>query len=176
MIVYSTVILFLISNYNPVYLASDKASKIKDSRYSRILSYGKKSIIFSGALVVFLSLFWIAKNTADIADTIQDKKLAQQEEIMNNPMITPSHAVHATIKTFYLGKSPKEEWDDKFNDKLEINERKMARLKDKLSDNFLLKRSSDVILIIVAITTSLLLFGYKKTENNSWISIKYSVQ
>ena len=48
-----------------------------------------------------------------------------------------------------------------------MNDHKRARLKDKLSDNFLLKRSSDVILIIVAVSTSLLLLGAKKTENNS---------
>ena len=49
----------------------------------------------------------------------------------------------------------------------EINERNQGRLKDKLADNFLLKRSSDVILIIVAISTSLLLMAGKKIENNS---------
>jgi hypothetical protein len=44
--------------------------------------------------------------------------------------------------------------------------KKKEKRQDKLSDNFLLKRSSDVILIIVAVSTSLLLLGSKKTEKN----------
>ena len=82
-------------------------------------------------------------------------------------MILPSHPVHIAVKSFYLGKKFEEEWSDKSYANLEINERKRARLKDKLSDNFLLKRSSDVILIIVAVSTGMLLLTNKKTEANS---------
>jgi hypothetical protein len=66
-----------------------------------------------------------------------------------------------------LGKKFKDDWSDKSYVEIEMNEKKRARLKDKLSDNFLLKRSSDVILIIVAVSTSLLLLNGKKIEKNS---------
>ncbi len=98
---------------------------------------------------------------------MREKKFSKQNEIMENPMILPSHPVHIAVKSFYLGKKFEEEWSDKSYANLEINERKRARLKDKLSDNFLLKRSSDVILIIVAVSTGMLLLTNKKTEANS---------
>jgi hypothetical protein len=166
LIVYSTVILFLISNYNPVYLANVKVSEIKASRWFVFLEFLKKSGIFFAALLIFSMIFLLAKNVDVIAKFVEDKKLANQEEVLKNPMISPSHPVHIAIKTFYLGKTYKEEWDDKISEQFEINERKKARLRDKLSDNFLLKRSSDVILIIVAITTSMLLLTPKKNENS----------
>jgi hypothetical protein len=163
LIVYSMVILFLISNYNPTETNSAKSHAIKNYFASSFFI----SVIFFTVLTIFLSLVFIAKNVAQIADEVQNKKFSKQNEIMQNPMILPSHPVHIAVKKFYLGKKFEEEWSDKTYAELEINERKRARLKDKLSDNFLLKRSSDVILIIVAVSTSLLLLTNKKTETNS---------
>jgi len=71
------------------------------------------------------------------------------------------------VKKFYLGK--------KFNDgdtsdavslALEKNERKRAKLKDSLSENIILKRTSDIILIIVASLTALLILSNKKINEN----------
>lgn len=45
---------------------------------------------------------------------------------------------------------------------LDMNLRKKLRLKKRLSENFLLKRSSDVILIIVATTSIILLLQRKR--------------
>jgi len=163
LIIYSMVILFLISNYNPVAFGEEKNRKI-DRSASSIIFY---SIVSLAALVIFFSLFLIAKNVPQIAESIRDKKFHQQNEVMQNPMILPSHPVHIAVKKFYLGKEFEEDWSDKTSVALELNERKKARLKDKLSDNFLLKRSSDVILIIVAVSTSLLLLSNKKGEINS---------
>lgn len=162
LIVYSMVILFLISNYNPTEKKGAKSRAIKNYFASSFFI----SVIFFTVLTIFLSLFFIAKNVAQIADAVQNKKFNKQNEIMQNPMILPSHPVHIAVKKFYLGKKFEEEWSDKTYAELEMNERKRARLKDKLSDNFLLKRSSDVILIIVAVSTSLLLLTNKKTEVN----------
>jgi hypothetical protein len=163
LIVYSMVILFLISNYNPTEKKITKNHAIKNYFSSSFFI----SVIFFAVLTIFLSLFFIAKNVAQIADGIQNKKFNKQNEIMQNPMILPSHPAHIAVKKFYLGKKFEEEWSDKTYAELEMNERKRARLKDKLSDNFLLKRSSDVILIIVAVSTSLLLLTNKKIEVNS---------
>ena len=162
LIVYSMVILFLISNYNPIYLVGKEKSKSKYSRAVLIVFPAMCVVI----LTVFFAIFSIAKNIPEITDIVSEKKITKQTEIIKNPMILPSHPAHIAVKKFYLGKKFEEDWSDKIDTELEMNERKRARLKDKLSDNFLLKRSSDVILIIVAISTSLLLLGHKKMENN----------
>ena len=163
LIIYSMVILFLVSNYNPIYLAGNEATKIKRSKLW-LLFIPLACVIVT---TVFLSLFFIAKDLPEISKTVLDKQTTKQNEILQNPMILPSHPVHIAVKKFYLGRKFEGEWTDTTYVALEMNDRKRARLKDKLSDNFLLKRSSDVILIIVAISTSLLLLGAKKTENNS---------
>jgi hypothetical protein len=124
-------------------------------------------VISAGILVIFCAVFLITKSIPDISNVIHEKEAEKQNEIIRNPMILPSYAVHIAVKKFYLGKKFEDDWSDKTYAEIELNEKKRARLKDKLSDNFLLKRSSDVILIIVAVSTSLLLLGSKKTEKNS---------
>jgi len=163
LIIYSMVILFLVSNYNPIYLAGNETNKEKESRIKMFFVPMMCLIV----LMLFCSLFFVAENIAQISEDVRERKMVKQEEVVKNPMILPSHAVHIAVKKFYLGKKFEEEWSDKTYAELEMNERKRARLKDKLSDNFLLKRSSDVILIIVAVSTSLLLLGTKKTEKKS---------
>jgi hypothetical protein len=163
LIIYSMVILFLVSNYNPIYLAGNEVNKNKELRIKMFFVPMMCLIV----LMLFCSLFFVAENIAQISEDVRERKMVKQEEVVKNPMILPSHAVHIAVKKFYLGKKFEEEWSDKTYAELEMNERKRARLKDKLSDNFLLKRSSDVILIIVAVSTSLLLLGTKKTEKKS---------
>jgi hypothetical protein len=157
------VILFLISNYNPIYLTDNQTNKINESHSSLFIV----PIISAGILIIFSAVFLITKNISDISKVIHEKEAEKQNEIIRNPMILPSYAVHIAVKKFYLGKKFEDDWSDKTYAEIELNEKKRARLKDKLSDNFLLKRSSDVILIIVAVSTSLLLLGNKKTEKNS---------
>jgi hypothetical protein len=160
LIIYSMVILFLVSNYNPIYLASDKVNQIKDSKTFLFLA----PIITLVVLVIFLALFFVAKNIEQIAEDFHEKKFAKQEETMKNPMISNSHPVHIAAKKNYFSKDISANQLDESYIKTGMNERKIARLKDKLSDNFLLKHSSDVILVIVAISSSLLILGIKKTE------------
>lgn len=163
LIIYSMVILFLVSNYNAVYPKLDEGTKIKDSRFP-IIFFGLVGIFI---LVIFLAVFAVTTNLAKISDSMVNKKYNKQNEEMTNPMLSSSHPIHVAVKKFYLGKKFDDDWSDKELAELEINDRKKARLKDKLSDNFLLKRSSDVILMIVAVSVSLLLLGNKKTEENS---------
>ncbi len=165
LVAYSMVMLFLISHHNQIFSDDSKGAKTKRSIKSVILI----PVIFFVVATIFTALFLITKNVPQISKTVFDKKQEKQNEVLMNPMILPSHPVHITVKKFYLGKKIEDDdndWLDKVQVQAEINERKQARLKDKLSDNFLLKRSSDVILIIVAISTSLLLLAGKKIENN----------
>jgi hypothetical protein len=163
LIIFSMVILFLVSNYNPIYLAEPETFKNKHLRLF-IFFIPTVSVII---VMVFIALFSVTKNLPQISKIISDKHLTNQNEILQNPMLLPSHAVHIAVKKFYLGKKFEDNWSEKTYVELEMNDKKRARLKDRLSDNFLLKRSSDVILIIVAISASLLLLSTKKTENNS---------
>lgn len=163
LIIYSMVILFLISNYNPIYLANKEKVKNKYSKVTWVIFPLMGLVV----VTIFFALFLITKNIPEITEIVNERKLSRQIEVVKNPMILPSHPAHIAVKKFYLGKKFEDNWSEKVEKDIEINEKKKARLKDKLSDNFLLKRSSDVILIIVAMSTSLLLLGGKKTESNS---------
>ncbi len=162
LIVYSMVILFLISNYNPIYLATEENLKIKNSK--KILLFISAGAIF---LVIFLSLFLLVKKVSAVAISLNEKKLAKKERIIERPMLLPSHPVHIAVKKFYLGKKFDDQWIDEGATLNEVSQRKKVQLKDNLSDNFLLKRSSDVIVLIVAVTTSILLLGSRKKTNNN---------
>jgi hypothetical protein len=156
------VILFLVSNYHSIHLNENQPNKKKNLR--RLLIFAPA--VFLITISAFFAIFSLTKNISEIAKIVEEEKNLKQENVLKNPMILPNHAAHIAVKKFYLGKKFDDEWSKKTYADFEINERKKARLKDKLSDNFLLKRSSDVILIIVAISSSLLLLSTKKAENN----------
>ncbi len=162
-VIYSMVLLFLISNHNQIFASDSKNRQPQPVKRHRFFSF----CLFVTLAIAFLALFSVTKNVSKIAQIVAAKKAERQSEVMINPMILPSHSVHVAVRKFYLGKKMTGDWIDKVQVQSEINEKKQARLKEKLADNFLLKRSSDVILIIVAISTSLLLLGAKKNENNS---------
>lgn len=166
LVAYSMMLLFLISNHNPIFF--DKKNSPTLLRNWRFWIRGALASIV--VVAVFSAIFLVTKEVPKISKSIADDKLERQNEVLQNPMILPSHPVHIAVRKFYLGKkmeSDSGDWVDKVQMKSEINERKQARLKDKLADNFLLKCSSDVILIIVAVSTSLLLLGARKIENNT---------
>jgi len=119
------------------------------------------------SVVIFSASFFITKDLFKISEIVNEKKIDKHVELMTNPIKDPSHAAHFAVRKFYLGKKSNDDWSDKNAEFLKINERKMARLKDKLSDNFLLKRSSDMILIIVAATVISLLLSKKGDNKNN---------
>jgi hypothetical protein len=136
LIIYSMVVLFLISNYNPLPSNIDKPAKIKLLQLKNLLMIP----IVIAALAMFCTLFFLTNNLTKIADNIHDEKLIAQSEAVTKPAIENSNP--------------------------EINEKKRARLKDKLSGNFLLKRSSDMILLIVAVSAGLLLLAQRNLKKD----------
>ena len=58
LIIYSMVILFLISNYNPIYLTDNQTNKINESHSSLFIV----PIISAGILIIFCAVFLITKN------------------------------------------------------------------------------------------------------------------
>ena len=136
LVVYSMVILFLISNYNPIYLTKNE-EKIKPS--IEVIS-----MVILISLAVFFSSFSIIKNMPKIVENIKNNqitKLAVSQEII--------------LK------------EDSENENMAINEGRKTRLHNKLLENSLFKRSSDVILIITIIISALLLLSPKKIKSNS---------
>jgi hypothetical protein len=163
LIICSMVTLLLISSYRQTDLSDEKPNKTKGWRQFLIFA----PVVCLTASLSFFALFLLTKNTFEISKLVAEKKINQQENIINNPMISPNHAVHVAVKKFYLGKKFEDNRSKKTYLDFEFSERKKARLKDKLSDNFLLKRSSEAILIIVVISSVLLILSSKKVENNS---------
>lgn len=163
LIIYSMVILFLISNYD--FSAMSSKTKIEiERRINRIIVYLVAVLAF---IAVFAAVFSLTKNFTNLSNAVIEKKILLQGEVALNPMLLPSHPVHNTIKKFYLGRNFDAQKIDESVPQFEANERKIARLKDSLLDNFLLKRSSDMILIIVAISCVLLLLAQKKNEQKN---------
>lgn len=161
LIAYSMALLFVVSSHEfpEIDVADEKRNwRLMTRRFS----------LFCGGLMIFLIVFSMVKKVPEISSKVAEKKLERQNEIMMNPMILPSHPVHLTIRKFYLGKKfehNSDDWSDKIQAKSELNEKRQARLKTKLASNFLLKRSSDVILIICAITAGLLLISVHKNQH-----------
>lgn len=164
LIIYSMVILFLVSNYNPIYLTEGDDTKKTNYSLKSLLLLPLFTLVIT---TVFYSIFFITKNLPEVSRIATGKKSYNQEQVLKNPMILPSHPVHIAVKKFYLGKKFEDDWSDSEEVVAETNNKKKSRLKDKLANNFLLKRSSDVILIIVAASTSLLLLRTKKPEQQT---------
>ena len=117
-VIYSMVILFLISNYGSILVETNKEKTSK-----RDFLFNK--IIYLIALVAFFLIFSVTKDASEMRDQALISK--------DPPMKAQSY-----------------------------DEVKKAIMRNKLRDNFLLKRSSDVILIIVAASTIMLLLSKKE--------------
>jgi len=161
--IYSMVILFLISNSKSflVDLIDDESTPTKKNI---IKFHGPLGLTILGTTICILL---IAISMPEISSIIQQKKLDRKNELSVNPLILPSHPVHIAVKKFYLGKKFNDNNSDNVAIALEKNEKKRAKLKDKLVDNVILRRTSDIILIIVASLTALLILSNKKTNQNS---------
>lgn len=109
------------------------------------------------------SVLLVVSNVPEIGKIILDKKIIRQKELEVNPMILPSHPVHIAVKKFYLGKKFNDSYCDSTSLALEKNEIRKLKLKDQLSKNFIFKRSSDIILIIVASISALLILSNKRS-------------
>lgn len=160
--IYSMVILFLISN-NKSFLIDLQDEESAPTKKNLIKFHGPIGITI---LATTICILLISISMPEISTIIQQKKLDRKNELLINPLILPSHPVHIAVKKFYLGKKFNDNTSDIVSVALEKNEKKRAKLKDKLADNIILKRTSDIILIIVASLTALLILSNKKTNQN----------
>ncbi|MFM8185589.1 MAG: hypothetical protein ACKN9I_01515 [Alphaproteobacteria bacterium] len=158
--IYSMTVLFLISDNKSFYVELKEA--IETNNFFK-LKLPFLLLIFGTILAVIL----IAIKIPDINKIISQKKINRDNEMVINPLILPSHPVHIAVKKFYLGKKFDDNFSDSISVALEKNEKKRAKLKDKLQDNIFLKSSSNIILIIVASLTALLILSSNKTKEET---------
>jgi hypothetical protein len=140
LVVYLMVILSLISNHNKSYLSSHKHKSIAIFL-----------IFIIPAIIACMASFYLAKSTIPIANLVKEEQASRAlKSTINLPGDLPDGdnivLTNNSKASDNVGVLPK-------------NDYKMIRLKRKLSDNFLLKRSSDVILVISGFIVGLLLLG-----------------
>ena len=159
LIIYSMVTLFLVSNYNPIHLGLvhlDGDGKNLRVRIFTIL------LSFSIVLVVFGLTFWITKNISVVGESVTAKKMENQRL-----EIKPSKPDHIAATKLLLSNKPQAEWIKQETRIAEVSGIRRERLQRRLADNFLLKRSSDVILIIVALGIFLMLLRKKGDQSKT---------
>ncbi|MFZ9470224.1 MAG: hypothetical protein ACO26G_04140 [Rickettsiales bacterium] len=158
--IYSMTVLFLISDNKSFYV--DLKENLEKTNFFK-LKFPLFLLIFGTILAVIL----IAIKIPEVNKIISQKKINRDNEMVINPLILPSHPVHIAVKKFYLGKKFDDNYSDSISVALEKNERKRAKLKDKLQDNIFLKSSSNIILIIVASITALLILSSNKSKEEA---------
>ncbi|MFZ9181577.1 MAG: hypothetical protein ACO201_06915 [Rickettsiales bacterium] len=158
--IYSMTVLFLISDNKSFYI--DLKENLEKTNFFK-LKFPLFLLIFGTILAVIL----IAIKIPEVNKIISQKKINRDNEMVINPLILPSHPVHIAVKKFYLGKKFDNNYSDSISVALEKNERKRAKLKDKLQDNIFLKSSSNIILIIVASITALLILSSNKSKEEA---------
>lgn len=158
--IYSMTVLFLISDNKSFYV--DLKENLEKTNFFK-LKFPLFLLIFGTILAVIL----IAIKIPEVNKIISQKKINRDNEMVINPLILPSHPVHIAVKKFYLGKKFDNNYSDSISVALEKNERKRAKLKDKLQDNIFLKSSSNIILIIVASITALLILSSNKSKEEA---------
>ena len=151
LIIYSMVTLFLVSNYSPIHLDGEEL-KDKNLRVKILKIFTACSIVF----IVFILTFWIAKNISLVTKTVTEKKIE-----IRQLEIKPSVPQHVAETKLLLSKKPQGEWIKEEPHSAVITNSKRERLSRSLKDNFLFKRSSDIILIIVAFSVILMLLRKK---------------
>lgn len=157
---YLSVVLFLVFNCDSLILEETKKSKIKKIQH---VFFIVPALVFT-VLIIFFSTFWITKNIPKISSFVEEKKIEIKNKELFGSLKNPSDEI--TIDEA-KGIAPRpiavvDNQPYKTQDEFNMNMRRRARLKDQLSDSFLLKRSSDLILFIMVLSVFPLLILRKK--------------
>lgn len=167
LVIYAMVILNLVISDTNILIGEVKIEQ-KKSRWQIdhfLYNAFSKFLIASFFLIIFFVALFMNLGLGSVYDEVKEQKYNKQNEIILNPILLPSHSVHQNVKENYLTKnsSKKNELDNQ-----EIfwseNEFKKAQMKNDLSNNFILKRSSEVLIIICGIICLALI---NLSKNNS---------
>ncbi len=138
LIIYLMIILSLISNHNKSYL----------NNYQHYKPISIFLIFIIPACLTCAATFYLAKTTIPIANLIKEKQAISNLDSNADNIALPGD-------DNLISKNNSESLNN--TGTISNNDYKIAKLKRKLSDNFLLKRSSDVILVIAGLVAGLLL-------------------
>lgn len=165
LIAYFAAILFLISNNNPIYLAklSEAPKALKSKLFNKNLA--GKFFAFLSLTAIFCAMILLISKSEEIAKTIEQKKSTHQEMLQENPLVAQSHPIHMTVKKIYFDKNFDESWLKNNDNNSSLETRKKIQLKEKIGDSFLFKRSSDVIILLVATISIMLILKNKNNES-----------
>ena len=162
--IYFAVILAIIFYYDPI--AVEQCDKTKSEKFFYLAFIIPSSI--SLFLLVWAATFWITKNVSKTAFLVEERKI----ELRNEELFGSLQSSHFAVNTAQgIGDGTdvrklriRESQPYKTQDQFKMSAKKRARLKDQLSDNFLLKGSSHLMLILAATLSVLLLLSSKKSE------------
>lgn len=154
LVIYAMVILNLVISDTNIFIGEVKIDQKKLRWQSNHFIYNafSKFLIASIFLIIFFVALFMNLGLGRIYDEVKEKKYNKQNEVILNPILLPSHPFHEDFEQNYLTKNftKKGELD---NQELlwNKNEFKKAQMKNDLSNNFILKRSSEVLIIICGI-------------------------
>jgi hypothetical protein len=164
--IYTMVMMFLIFYHNPIVLEKIQKSRFEKIRYVFFIV----PICFFVILATFFSTFWIVTKIEETSYFVAEKKIEQKNEELFGSLksseseitidelrgIVPRSKIHKKI----LEKNKTYKTQDEFK----MSARRRSRLQDKMAESFLLKRSSDFILIITALLVTSLLLAKSESE------------
>ena len=168
LVIYSMVILNLVISDTASQIAGVKIEQKKVIWQNNHLffKFVTKFLIFTFFLIIFLITLLMVSKLSVIYDEVKLQKYNQQKEIILNPIILPSHPVHQHVEKFYLKKNIYKN-NEIYAQQIQWNENefKKAQMKNELSNSFILKRSSEVLIIIAGLIC-LALINLSKTYNS----------
>ncbi|MFM7620310.1 MAG: hypothetical protein ACKO47_01715 [Alphaproteobacteria bacterium] len=171
LVIYAMVILNLVISDTNSQASQVKIDQKKLSSQSNHLfhkSFSKLTSKFSLAiffLIIFGAVLLINTRLGEIYEEVKEKKYNKQNEIILNPIMLPSHPVHQYVWQNYFNKNSQKNIQFEQSESASENEFKKAQMKNELSNNFILKRASEVLIIICGIIC-LALINLKKNHNS----------
>lgn len=167
LVIYSMVILNLVISDTATQISAVKIDqkKIIWGNNHFFFKFLTKFSILIFFLIIFFIIFLMVSKLSVIYDEVKLQKYNQQKEIILNPIILPSHPVHQYVEKFYQKKNANKN-NEIYTQQIQWNENeyKKAQMKNELSNSFILKRSSEVLIIIAGLIC-LSLINLSKTYN-----------
>jgi len=159
LIIFASIVLLLISDYNPIFSGINQKLNLINISHNKIL--------FLMIFLCFIALFFVAKEIPKISSEIANSSSAIQLKSNQSQLLSRSHPAHLLVEEVYFKNTPKSSVDIQNKEYRQDNQERSA-LKNKIKNNILFKRITDILLIIViVINCSLLLYSrcFKYTKN-----------
>ena len=158
LVIFASIILLLISDYNPIFSSINQKLNLINIFHNKTFFL----IIF----FCFTALFFITKEIPKISSEINNSSSIIQLKSNQVQLLSRSHPVHLLVEEVYFRNTPKSSVDLQYKEYNQDNKERSI-LKNKIKNNILFKRITDILLIIVIfINCSLLLYSRCYTKSN----------